>query len=220
MIPSSKAVAPAGSGNRSIARVSESTLAVIGCSSRVTSATENNAALSLSGLITRRKNLTAASFSKSRAIRTLDELSNNIASRIGDSLRARSLIVAALPSIFNSKSVSFRFVTAFPEPSRTETGIGTSTEATLMISSDSSFTAGFAVGVETAVALCTGRLLTDGPPICWGVGVGLGLRRPDCAEELPAKHTKDTKMTRRMRYISSNTIGLRNRLQICLDEEN
>ena len=67
-------------------------------------ATENNAARSLSGRITRRKNLTAASFSNSRAMRTLDELSKSIASRIGDSLRVRSPISAGLPSIFSSKS--------------------------------------------------------------------------------------------------------------------
>lgn len=66
-----------------------------------------------------------------------------------------------------------------------------------MISSDSSFLAGFAVGVGDGELDCTGRFFTDGPGIVCGVGVGLGFRRPDCAEVVPAKHAKHRKIKKR-----------------------
>ena len=135
--------------------------------------------MSRSGLMTRRKNLTAASFSNSLAISTLDELSNNIAKRIGESLRLNSAISATLPSTFSSKSVSLSVPTARPRSSVTETGIGTRTDSTLIISS-SIFTEGVvaAIGFGDGVA----DVSTDGPLIeRGGVGVGLGFVRPDCA---------------------------------------
>ena len=74
MTPSSRAVAPAGSGNRPIAAVNNETSDVIGISKRVISATENSAALSRLGLITFSKNFAAAWRSKSRAINTLENV--------------------------------------------------------------------------------------------------------------------------------------------------
>jgi len=69
---------------------------------------------------------------------TLDELSKSSASRTGVSTRISSPISAVCPSISSRKSSSRRFVTGTPRASSTETGIGTSTESTLIASLSSS----------------------------------------------------------------------------------
>jgi hypothetical protein len=51
----------------------------------------------------------------------------------------------------------------------------------LITSSGSPFGVGDGDGIDLGNVACEGRLLTDGPMIVLGVGVGLGFCRPDCA---------------------------------------
>src|SRR5687767_14264088 len=144
----------------------------------------NKAARSLSGRIIRSKNRTAAFTSNSRATNTLDELSKSIASLIGDSDRDNSLIAAALPLTFNSKSSRFNVDSTRPFASRTVAGIGTSVDSTLMTSlSFAGFAVGDGSGRRSSAGSSVGVYLTGA--LCEGFGVGVGfsggLTRPDCA---------------------------------------
>src|SRR5687768_1904448 len=128
-------------------------------------------AISFSGLITLRKNLTAAFFSNSRAVITLSELSNSITSRIGDSARYRSLISASLPSIFSSKSLILRLLTLPPAAVNTDAGMGTRADGTFTTSVSSSIGFGTGVGDVVAAVVWVGVYM---PTFRRGVGDGVG----------------------------------------------
>jgi hypothetical protein len=52
---------------------------------------------------------------------------------------------------------------------------------------------GVAAGSGVGTGVGRGVELADGPLMEFGVGVGVGFVRPDCAKELPANNTKHTK---------------------------
>ena len=131
------------------------------------------------GRTTRWKKRTAACFSNSRAAESDALLSKSSATWTGVSERVSSPMVLTSPSIFSSKSSTFKSVMARPKPSTTEAGMMTRFESTRTTSSSSTSSgvcegAGCGCGVEAGVGAACGCAVTGGVGDGCGAGVSFG----------------------------------------------